>query len=239
MPRPPKHRHVLRDLRHVIKMSQAALAEAVGVSTVAVNRIENGSLPLSAPVALRIYLATGLSTQELMRGKNGKLLDQYREPYTQATFDSWRNDPRKVSEKFAAPDAAGLQWWIEMLLRAAARKYGGKSYQAVRMSLVQAIDAVCADFNLGKVVEGVLREHGAGLFSNWNPGGHSPNDNWDEEIAVLKELGVTAEDIKKMPQQQRDSVLDTILQRTMPKLGETKLHPAKPALGAAGRKRRA
>ena len=239
MPRPPTHRHVLRDLRETIKMTQAALAEAVGVSTVAVNRIENGSLRLSAPVALRISLATGLSMRELMRGKNGRLVDASGEPYTDTTFKRWRTGPRSVSEDSAPPDATNLQWWIEMLLRAAARKHGGRGYQPVRFSLIQAIDAVCTEFKLGKVVESVLVEHGAPLYCHWNPGGLCPTDKWDEEIAVLKELAVTPEDIKKMTQQQRDSIMDTILLATMPNLAEAELHPAKPARRSAGRKRRA
>ena len=234
-------------------MTQAALAEAVGVSTVAVNRIENGSLRLRQPLALRVALATGISGRELMRGKTGRLLDQYGCPYTAATFDQWRKSGfGKVSEAFAAPEAANLKWWIEVLLRAAARKHGGKSYGSVRDSLIQAIDAICTDFNLGQVIDGVLREYSPRV--PWCPGAYTPDEERENEVAKIEAMhpGLDKATKQDLLEEHMSSLFaertvegwvmeaDPFRNEIPPKSERAERRsPAKPARRSAGRKRRA
>src|SRR4051812_9741462 len=62
MPRRPTHRHIMRDLRHTIRKTQAEFALMAGVKPITINRIENGSIKrVSAELAVRIHVATGIS----------------------------------------------------------------------------------------------------------------------------------------------------------------------------------
>jgi transcriptional regulator with XRE-family HTH domain len=181
MPRPHSHPHILRDLRATIGLSQAELAERVGVSAIAIQRIEGGSLALSSQLASRIMLATGISGGELLRGGNGKLIDALGRPYSAETFRWWKIK-KMVGADRAKEDAENLGWWVEVLLKAAGRAKEGNRYFAARDALINSLTTIRDEFGLGKLVDVILSEHAPKV--EWRPGWHRPEDI----AAIEKEL---------------------------------------------------
>ena len=71
MPRKPSFHHPLRDLRAILgkEYTQKKLSRELGVSEVAIKRIENGTLGLSMEMKARIAGVTGLDAESLDSGK--------------------------------------------------------------------------------------------------------------------------------------------------------------------------
>jgi transcriptional regulator with XRE-family HTH domain len=175
MPRAVTHRHVLRDLRGTIGKTQSQLAQMIGVQPITVNRIENGSLKKISPhLAVRIQLATGISISELVKGQGGKLIDCFGRPYSNETFARWKKAFKQASEDDAIESAKKLHWWLEVLLRAAARYRGGTGYNGAVATLIQSMEKIRRDFGLGKVVDAILDEYKPRV--EWRPGAPTPDD---------------------------------------------------------------
>src|SRR5262245_54777033 len=191
MPRPVKHRHVLRDLRHAIKRTQAQFAKLIGVSRVYINKIENGQSPVSPAVAVRVHVLTGISIDELTKGSAGKLIDHFGKPYSVETFIWWQKNLRQPSEKDAVARARNLRWWTWILLRGAAIHHKGIAYNAVIAALIQSLDTIRREFGLIQTTDRLLIECVPPV--KWLPGGHTPSDLRQSERELQKEVGRAAE----------------------------------------------
>jgi DNA-binding XRE family transcriptional regulator len=66
MSRTPSKPHVLRTARIQLGLTQAKLASLVGASTIAIKRIEGGSMKVSRQMAQRISTVTRLDFQQLL-----------------------------------------------------------------------------------------------------------------------------------------------------------------------------
>lgn len=174
MPRMATHPHVLRDLRGTIGQTQARFAQMVGVKPITINRIENGSLLLSPDLAIRIQLATGVSIDELTKGTTGKLLDHFGRRYSSDSFRWWKKKFNLATEHDAVRRARNLHWWMEILLRAAARSRGGTEYNGAIARLIQSMNEIRRNFGLDKATDAILREYEPHV--EWRPGGHRPED---------------------------------------------------------------
>ena len=157
MPRKPTHRHVLRDLRTVLGMTQSKFADMLGVSLITVNRIENGSLNISRKIAVHVHVATGVRAAELMKGKTGKLLYEGGGEYTSASFDHWKRKALNAGVGQARDSAKNHAWWMEVLYRAAARGRANKLAPVVQ-TIGLAIDEAARTFKLQAEVEAILKE---------------------------------------------------------------------------------
>jgi transcriptional regulator with XRE-family HTH domain len=191
MPRPVRHRHVLRDLRHAIKRTQSQFAKLLGVSRVYVNKIENGQLPVSVALASRVHVLTGISIDELTKGSAGKLIDHFGRPYSAETFIWWQKIFRQPSEKDAAARARNLRWWTWILLRGAAIHHKGIAYNAVIAALIQSLDTIRREFGLIQTTDRLLSECVPPV--KWLPGGHTPGDLSQIERELQKEVERAAE----------------------------------------------
>ena len=90
MPRKPRVTHPLRDIRHVLNMTQQAFAKFVGCSAIAIQRIENRSMKkMSRELADRILEATGANPFELLAGR--KAVDIKGQPYSKQTFNEYQS----------------------------------------------------------------------------------------------------------------------------------------------------
>src|SRR5438552_1698393 len=71
MPRKPSFRHPLRDLRTILGKgyTQKKFSRELGVSEVAIKRIENGTLKLSTEMKGRIAAFTGVDAASLDSGR--------------------------------------------------------------------------------------------------------------------------------------------------------------------------
>jgi transcriptional regulator with XRE-family HTH domain len=186
MPRPETHRHVLRDLRRTIKRTQLQFAKMLGVSRVYVNKIENGQLPISPALAVRVHVLTGISIDELAKGSTGKLIDHFGRPYSAETFIWWQKSFRRPSEKDAAARARNLRWWTWILLRAAAIHHKGVAYNAVIAALIQSLDTIRREFGLTETTARLLGEFTPSV--KWLPGGHTPGDLRQIDRELQKEV---------------------------------------------------
>jgi transcriptional regulator with XRE-family HTH domain len=165
----------MRNLRRTIGQTQAQFAQMVGVQPITINRIENGSLKEISPhLAVRIHVTTGISISELAKGPAGKLIDHFGRPYSNKTFAWWKKAFRQASESDAEKIAENLSWWLEVLLRAAARSRGGNGYNGVIATLIQSMEKIRRDFGLGKIIDKILGNYEPRV--EWRPGTHTPAD---------------------------------------------------------------
>jgi transcriptional regulator with XRE-family HTH domain len=174
MPRPVTHRHVLRDLRHAIKHTQAQFAKLLGVSRVYINKIENGQMAVSPSLAIRVHVTTGINIDELAKGPDGKLVDLIGKPYSAETFIWWQKKFMRPNEKDMTLHARNLRWWILILLRAGAVHRKGVSYHALFAALVQSLNAIRRDFGLEETTDRLLSECLPPV--KWLPGGRTPRE---------------------------------------------------------------
>ena len=101
MPRKPSFNHPLRDLRAILgnEYTQKKFSRELGVSEVAIKRIENGTLALSMEMKARIAGVTGVDAESLDSGKftiSGRL-------FKRSSFSLFRlsTRTRKMGEKKA------------------------------------------------------------------------------------------------------------------------------------------
>ena len=192
MPRPPTHRHVLRDLRNVIKCTQLQFAKLLGVSRVYINKIENGQIAVSPSLAIRVHVLTGISVDELAKGPDGKLIDLIGKPYSAETFVWWQKKMRQPSGRDIVRCVRNLRWWTWILLRAAADHHKGTAYNAVVAALFQSLSPIRRDFGLQETTDRLLREYAPPV--KWLPGGRTPR----ELRAIDRELQQALKDAEEI-----------------------------------------
>jgi transcriptional regulator with XRE-family HTH domain len=121
MPRPPTNHHVLRELRHILGLSQAQLAARIGVKPITLKKIENGSLNPSREVAIRIEGETMLSADQLLnRPSVGRPLAFNGLPVTRAMVEEYWRNQKATPMVFVTADAEILSFWLQALLDIAA-----------------------------------------------------------------------------------------------------------------------
>jgi len=117
MPRPPKFDHVVRKLRGIIGYTQAKLAADLGVSEIAVKRIENKKLALSDQMKKRLMIATGVDPASLRPRKKPVFIGEA--TYTREMFERHRENSRTRKRE---DTTAELRDWHNALLRVASQE---------------------------------------------------------------------------------------------------------------------
>jgi len=187
MPRPPTHRHVLRDLRNAIPRTQAQFAKLLGVSRVYINKIENGQTQISPSLANRVGALTGISTGELVKGSEGKLIDLIGKPYGPETFIWWQKTVRQPPSKADVISCVrNFRWWAWILLRAAAVHYKGVGYATTVVALNQSLNTIRHEFGLEETTNRILREYSPS--AKWLPGGRTAPELLRIDRELQKEL---------------------------------------------------
>jgi transcriptional regulator with XRE-family HTH domain len=87
MPKKPQINHPVRQVRTALGHTQPRFAKLVGCSTIAIQRIENGSLKLSPKLAYAIAEATHADPRSLLQGVDAIALDVGGEPYSKPSFE--------------------------------------------------------------------------------------------------------------------------------------------------------
>lgn len=116
MPRPPRFDHPIRKIRRIIGYTQAKLAAELGVSEIAVKRVENGDLALSNQMKKRLMIATGVDPASLDRKTPAGIGES---TYTREMFERHRENSRTRKR---GDQTAELRDWHRVLLRQAARE---------------------------------------------------------------------------------------------------------------------
>ena len=147
MPRPTKNKSLLRNLRLMIKLTQCEFASMVGVSAIAIKKIENGALALSTQLAFKIMTATGISSSQLMREEGGKLIDATGKPYSFETFISW-NDNSEIPLHLPDQDAKKLAEIIETTFKFLCETKQRSLYFSFRHALTANLVKVCEEVGM-------------------------------------------------------------------------------------------
>lgn len=175
MPRRATKRHPIRALRRIIGKTQAGFAKTIGVSPTWLKQIENRARKLSPRTARRILAETGADDKQLLKGKlcrvgGGK--------YVEDSYKRWKSHYTKQGPETARRFALDVAGWSYLLFRASLSR--GRIWQ-LRESLMDALIDAHAAFNLGPVVDGVLRREAPEQFgeapeneSGWYPQGSAP-----------------------------------------------------------------
>jgi transcriptional regulator with XRE-family HTH domain len=125
MPKPPAFDHVVRKLRRIIGYTQAKLAAELGVSEIAVKRIENGDLDLSDQMKRRLMITTGVDPASLDRKKPVFIGQSI---YTREMFETHRENSRTRKK---GDVAAELKDWHRALLNLATQEMNALMEAAV------------------------------------------------------------------------------------------------------------
>ena len=166
MPREPTQKHPIRDLRAIIQKSQKAFAQTIGINPGTLKRIENNDLPLSRKIAMRIFSETGTNVDHLLRGQ---LRDELGRGYKDDFYAKWKKRYLRADEGTAKERTTAFAWWVEVLLRAAARK---RRFWQVLGTLNETLDECRTTFGLSPLVDTILCEFKPRV--RWNPAARTP-----------------------------------------------------------------
>jgi XRE family transcriptional regulator, fatty acid utilization regulator len=96
----------IRELRETHRMTQAAFAERIGISTSYLNQIENNQRSVSAAVLLALAESFRLDIADLSSGESDRLLSALSEALGDPLFETWR--PSLQELKLVAQNAPGF-----------------------------------------------------------------------------------------------------------------------------------
>jgi DNA-binding transcriptional regulator YiaG len=164
--------HPIRALRTILGQNQAEFAAMIGASKDTVVSWENGRNPLSAPLARRISLVTGVDELSLMQGSD-PLLTRYiapKTPFTLEAYDKhrktfWGQTPEENVRRRIRPCADTL----ELLFLAAARAGAGEGCSrlpGLMDSFIQWCHQAREDFELGAEIDAELAKRKAPITLN-------------------------------------------------------------------------
>jgi transcriptional regulator with XRE-family HTH domain len=159
MPKKPQIDHPVRQVRTALGLTQAAFANRIGCSAIAVQRIENGSLRLSPKLAYVIAEATAADPELLLKGPGAKAVDRLGMPYTKASLELLKAILPMTPEELAYHRDSHARY-VELLLAAAERAGKFKAY-GITAALQQAFAKLAEDFDLVPSIHSVLVERGS------------------------------------------------------------------------------
>jgi transcriptional regulator with XRE-family HTH domain len=138
--------------------TQASFAKFIGCSAITVQRIENGSLPVSRKFAYTIMEATGADPMSLRFGRQGKALNMWGDEYSKAAFDFYHH-ALPCDEKEFRYLVLSLSHYLQLMLLAANR---GKQFKmrAVFGEIQHSFVRIADDFHLKGAIHSYLTENG-------------------------------------------------------------------------------
>lgn len=157
MPRKPRFIHPVRQVRTCLGLSQPAFAKLIGCSAVAVQRIENGSLPLSRKLAISILEATGADPVSLLAGHDAKALDTMGDEYTKDSYEISKIIP-PYNQKEMLSLFIKIFHQIQLLFLASNRGGRFKVY-AINSALQKALMNLADNFDLTNSIKTILIEN--------------------------------------------------------------------------------
>jgi hypothetical protein len=130
----------------------------VGCSTVTIQRVENGSLNLSAKLANAILEATGADPVSLRSGRSARALDMSGAEYSKSAFEFYQKVLPADDREFRHC-ALTLSHYIQLMLIASNRANQWKM-RAVVAALQNSFHKIAADFQLEDGIHRFLTENG-------------------------------------------------------------------------------
>jgi transcriptional regulator with XRE-family HTH domain len=159
MPLKPRFIHPVRHVRTCLGYTQPAFAKLVGCSTIAIQRVENGSLALSPKLAAVISEATGADPETLRRHEGSKPLDMAGNEYSRQSHELLKNVLPFTDDELRLY-LGKLINYFELLLISANRANQFRAY-AVNSAIQQAATKIAEDFGLLQGIHNFLVEKGS------------------------------------------------------------------------------
>jgi hypothetical protein len=164
MPRPARFKSPVRDLRTLLEKTQKQFAEAIGVSAVCVERVENRRLGLSRRIRRLIQFETGIDPG-CLTGKLRKLRNRKGEPYTKEFYKLWQDRYSWQDEHMIEHFSGVFSEAIKTLLQASVRGHRRRLWQ-VAAEIAETLDQCRADFNLQQPTNEILAKQRSLLIPN-------------------------------------------------------------------------
>jgi transcriptional regulator with XRE-family HTH domain len=154
MPRKPKTKHPIRDLRKIIGKSQREFGLLIGISPSAMKRIENNDLAVSRLVTRKIVYATAIDPR-CLNGKLRSLRNVRGEQYTKDFYEAWKDHYSWQDEDAVKVAAGWLSGPMEILLRASV--VGSKKRMwTLFAEIAETLDRCRVDFDLQRPIDVIL-----------------------------------------------------------------------------------
>lgn len=158
MPRPVRVKSRIRDLRAIIGKTQREFALLIGISPIALNRIENGTLALSARVLNKIVTETGVDPRSITG--RGRALRTFREgkEYMPGYHNQWRESqfwPDK--QTVAIRSAQKISMLVDILFRASVFGRRTKLWR-VWSEIYECLDRCRVEFNLEQPIDEIFKK---------------------------------------------------------------------------------
>jgi DNA-binding XRE family transcriptional regulator len=131
-----------------LKLTQAQLAERLGVQTVTIKSIENGAFKISARLALALASLLNLDYQDIMANKRSILKDALQA----MPLDKWDQLSRTVSDVKLEFYRSRISDGVGDLLRAA-RDYAPIKLVSLISAFYSALDDIAEEFGLEKALK--------------------------------------------------------------------------------------
>jgi transcriptional regulator with XRE-family HTH domain len=154
MPRKPKTKHPIRDLREIIGKSQREFAHSLGISPSALKRIENNDLALSLRVARKIVYETAIDPR-CLNGKLGTLRTVRGEQYTSEFYKAYKEHYSWQDEHMVKHLSGVLGSAMETLLQASVLGYR-RILTQVSAEIAETLERCRVDFNLQRPIAAIL-----------------------------------------------------------------------------------
>jgi transcriptional regulator with XRE-family HTH domain len=154
MPRPETHPSIIREIRRVKGWTQSYLAELIGTTLTTIARIENGTLPLSRKLALRICWKTQVFYRDLIENKGGW-------PQTRhgnlTKNDASLLPPGMTPEQVEENLVANATWRAECVYKALKKVPEGQNkIWAMDAAIMEAFELVEKEFGISEVIDEML-----------------------------------------------------------------------------------
>jgi transcriptional regulator with XRE-family HTH domain len=154
VPRKPKTKHPIRNLRKIIRKSQREFALSIGISPSALKRIENHDLALSRRVARKIQYETAIDPR-CLNGKLRTLRNVRGEKYTKEFYKAWKEHYSWQDEHMVKHLTGVLSGAMETLLQASVFGYRRRLW-LVSAEITETLDRCRVDFDLQRPVDEIL-----------------------------------------------------------------------------------
>jgi len=194
--------HKVRRLRRDQGLTQARMAERLGISPSYLNLIENNQRPVSVPLLLKIGQAFDIDLQAFAEDDGGRLASGLQEVFGDALFEGGEVDRAEIADLAAAAPAAArgvlalyrayrdAREDLRLLAAEAARRQGGEQGGTAGSALEEVRDVFEAQNNHFGELE-------AAADQVWQTGLLDPGDVYQGLCAFLdRDLGIR---VKLMP----------------------------------------
>ena len=159
MPKKSTRKGALWELREkLLKQTQAEFASELGISVSFLQKLEYGEKQLDSDVLCRIFLATGVTPEELL-SEDGQNKPRLENSFTKQRVQHWRATMLNQLDQATLEDDPALvfcirlvNFWSEVILRAAAKGNRGKLLNVCNSFLVWT-NNTAKKFDIRKNVE--------------------------------------------------------------------------------------